>query len=360
MSQTAMEQRMLNLLGLQQKPNPIKMNAEENSARLYMLGVYEKMRSDYEDGIEPRRHYLAFNSTLIPDIHEINDNDLIISFVNQAGQLPLSGEKRDLVLYFNFSDVSSQAMLTAAELNLYKQPSRVSNEAIYLIEVFRMKRENDTECKSLQPEVNMTVPGDYEGWLSMQITNAARYGNDFRTENLGLYIRVTDVKTGSNVDSSKSGIVGDEGPDNQQPFMTGMFNNEEQVWPTFAAKEAQTMLEQEIVRKSAGQQNESQICQRNELYVDFKSLGWKSWIIAPDGYNAFYCSGECSFPLTEHMNATLHAIVQSIVHGIKPEIPNPCCAPTKLSNNQLLYKDNQGNVVYKIYKGMVVDMCGCL
>lgn len=42
-------------------------------------------------------------------------------------------------------------------------------------------------------------------------------------------------------------------------------------------------------------------------------LFFKDWIIAPEGYAAFYCDGECSFPLNAHMNATNHAIVQTLV-----------------------------------------------
>ncbi|KAK3598261.1 hypothetical protein CHS0354_034242 [Potamilus streckersoni] len=364
----AMEKRVLNLLRLQQKPNSNKMKAEENAATLYMLSLYKNMESHYEDvihGIEQRRYFLPFNSAISPDIHEINDNEFIISFVNQAGQLALSGEKSDLLLYFKFSDVSSPAIVTAAELKLYKQRSLVSNEAIYLIEVFRMKRENDTEDTSLQPEVDMTVSGDYEGWLSMQITNAARYWNDFRTENLGLYIRVTDVKTGHEIDSVKSGIIGNKGPENQKPFIIGIFNTktEEHPWHKFSALQAQNVVPTENkseARKTAVQQITRQACRRQELYVNFTSIGWNSWIIAPAGYNAFYCSGECKFPLTDHMNATMHATVQSRVHDTKPEIPNPCCVPNKLSNIQLLYKDDNDNVVYKIYQGMVVETCGCL
>lgn len=41
---------------------------------------------------------------------------------------------------------------------------------------------------------------------------------------------------------------------------------------------------------------------------------FKDWIIAPEGYAAFYCDGECSFPLNAHMNATNHAIVQTLVN----------------------------------------------
>jgi bone morphogenetic protein 7 len=62
----------------------------------------------------------------------------------------------------------------------------------------------------------------------------------------------------------------------------------------------------------------SKSCQIQTLYVSFKDLEWQDWIIAPEGYGAFYCSGECNFPLNAHMNATNHAIVQTLVHLMHP------------------------------------------
>jgi hypothetical protein len=45
----------------------------------------------------------------------------------------------------------------------------------------------------------------------------------------------------------------------------------------------------------------------------FFQLSPQDWIIAPEGYAAYYCQGECSFPLNSYMNATNHAIVQTLV-----------------------------------------------
>lgn len=39
----------------------------------------------------------------------------------------------------------------------------------------------------------------------------------------------------------------------------------------------------------------------------------QDWVIAPQGYSAYYCEGECAFPLDSCMNATNHAILQSLV-----------------------------------------------
>ena len=97
-------------------------------------------------------------------------------------------------------------------------------------------------------------------------------------------------------------------------------------------------------------------CQTNQLFLPF----FQDWIIAPEGYAAFYCGGECSFPLGSHMNATNHAIIQNLVSLTKPyEVPKPCCAPTKLSAAQVLYFDDKSNVILKRYKHMVVKACGC-
>lgn len=92
--------------------------------------------------------------------------------------------------------------------------------------------------------------------------------------------------------------------------------------------------------------------------MNFKSS--KDWIIAPTGYSAYYCHGDCSFPLKSSMNATNHAIVQTLMHLMNPyEVPKPCCAPTKLSAIMVLYFDESSSVILKKYKNMVVKSCGC-
>lgn len=49
----------------------------------------------------------------------------------------------------------------------------------------------------------------------------------------------------------------------------------------------------------------------------------QDWIIAPEGYAAYYCEGECAFPLNSYMNATNHAIVQTLVSVAGGEPPDP-------------------------------------
>lgn len=100
-------------------------------------------------------------------------------------------------------------------------------------------------------------------------------------------------------------------------------------------------------------------CRRHPLYVDFNDVGWHKWIIAPSGYDAFFCLGECRFPLADHMNSSSHAMVQTLVNSVNGAVPRACCIPTSLSPIALLYLDPEDRVVLKNYQDMVVEGCGC-
>ncbi|CAL8262558.1 unnamed protein product [Boreogadus saida] len=102
-------------------------------------------------------------------------------------------------------------------------------------------------------------------------------------------------------------------------------------------------------------------CKRRSLLVEFRDIGWDSWILAPTGYDAFECSGVCAYPLTKHVTPTKHAIVQTLVNINSPQkAARACCVPTKLEPISLLYLDDTGVVTYKYkYEGMTVAECGC-
>ncbi|XP_072520994.1 bone morphogenetic protein 10 [Salminus brasiliensis] len=102
-------------------------------------------------------------------------------------------------------------------------------------------------------------------------------------------------------------------------------------------------------------------CKKSSLYVDFKDIGWDSWILEPQGYEAYECTGICTYPLTKHVTPTKHAIVQTLVSIKSPDkVSRACCVPTKLDPISLLYLDDAGVVTYQYkFEGMVVAECGC-
>lgn len=101
------------------------------------------------------------------------------------------------------------------------------------------------------------------------------------------------------------------------------------------------------------------LCSRDRLYLNFRELGWNHYIIAPEGYAAFRCRGECDLPLNPQLNATNHAIVQALVASMNSKLPKPCCAPVKLEQMTMVYHDEDNRVILRKYKEMVVKSCGC-
>ncbi|KFW66360.1 Bone morphogenetic protein 2, partial [Pygoscelis adeliae] len=84
------------------------------------------------------------------------------------------------------------------------------------------------------------------------------------------------------------------------------------------------------------------------------------FLVYPRGYNAYHCKGSCPFPLGENMRPTNHATVQSIINALKLSegVSSPCCVPDKLYSINLLYFDDDENVVLKQYDDMVAGSCG--
>ena len=181
---------------------------------------------------------------------------------------------------------------------------------------------------------------------------------------------------GIELECSQIGIIGHRGRKDRQAFLIGFFKSSDRL--AVRSSESKRARRATDARRrtdvsfydddeswnpytshSDSYTSSVRSCQKKTLYVSFRDLGWQDWIIAPDGYSGFLCHGECSFPLSPHMNATNHAIVRTLYSLIHNEIPKPCCAPTKLSPIQVLYYDDNSNVVLKKYKNMVVSSCGC-
>lgn len=101
------------------------------------------------------------------------------------------------------------------------------------------------------------------------------------------------------------------------------------------------------------------LCHRHQLFINFQDLGWHKWIIAPKGFMANYCHGDCPFSLTTSLNSSNYAFMQALMHAIDPAVPQAVCIPTKLSPISMLYQDNDDNVILRHYENMVADECGC-
>ncbi|KAG9267364.1 growth/differentiation factor 2 [Astyanax mexicanus] len=121
--------------------------------------------------------------------------------------------------------------------------------------------------------------------------------------------------------------------------------------------EAEVQLDRHPRRKRQARKN---YCRRTSLRVNFKDIGWDQWIVAPPEYEAYECKGVCSFPMTNDVTPSKHAIIQSLMHLSNPKKANKaCCVPTKLDPLTVMYQENGVITVRHLYEEMKVAKCGC-
>ncbi|XP_042552888.1 bone morphogenetic protein 5 [Dipodomys spectabilis] len=402
------QREILSILGLPHRPRPFSPGKQASSAPLFMLDLYNAMASEENPeergySVRPslagesrgprtgptasasgcpghtqlsRAAPLTTQSPPLPSLHDtsfLNDADMVMSLVNLVERdKDFSPQRRHYKEFrFDLTQIPHGEAVSAAEFRIFKDKSheRFANETIK-ISIYQIIKEHANRDADLFLLDTRKAQALDVGWLVFDITVTSNHWMINPQNNLGLQL-CAETGEGRSINVKSAGLVGRHGPQSKQPFMVAFFKASGVLLRSVrAASKRKTQSRgkasphQDAARAAgAGDYNTSeqkQACKKHELYVSFRDLGWQDWIIAPEGYAAFYCDGECSFPLNAHMNATNHAIVQTLVHLMFPEhVPKPCCAPTKLNAISVLYFDDSSNVILKKYRNMVVRSCGC-
>ncbi|XP_048856767.1 bone morphogenetic protein 6-like [Brienomyrus brachyistius] len=378
-----MQKEILSILGLPQRPRARPSQDKCNSAPRFMLHLYNSLskvqRNEVDGAADPHSATPPSPGASLASFQDsayLNDADMVMSFVNLAEQDsdPSPSQRWSRGLRFNLSQINEGGAIIASELRLYKaavaEAFRNETLVIRVYQVVQARWDRESQLFLLESR-RLLVRED--GWLEFDVTATSSLWVQSPHQNLGLHISVEN-SFGRILDPKEAGVVGQDGAQEKQPFLvTFLRGNEPRVRSTRSARSTSRRRQQGRNRSTKGQDgprgrgmadyNSSDLktaCRKQELYVSFRELGWQNWIIAPERYAANYCDGECSFPLNAHMNATNHAIVQTLVHLMNPEnVPKPCCAPTKLHAISVLYFDDNSNVILKKYKNMAVRACGC-
>ncbi|CAI9615800.1 unnamed protein product [Staurois parvus] len=366
------QREILSVLGLPHRPRPHLH--EKTSAPIFMMNLYNSVSINEErkDSFQYFNFFTKDDPSLVHlhENHFLTDADFVMSFVN----LVENDTKFCHQCYrFDLADVPVGEQVTAAELRVYKDATNY-NET-YQINIYQVLQEHSSQLLKLDSQI---ITGAESGWLTFDITASSNDWVDNPQDNLGLQMRIETMDRKS-VKAQSVGLVDKSGPQEKQPFMVAFFKTATiHLRSVRSANSKHTHQDKKVVKEhnlplanitenfmsssgsNSGHRFLKQACKKHELYVSFRDLGWQDWIIAPEGYAAYYCEGECAFPLNSYMNATNHAIVQTLVHFINPEtVPKPSCAPTELQGISVLYFDDNSNVILKKYRNMVVRSCGC-
>ncbi|NXE13742.1 DERR protein, partial [Lophotis ruficrista] len=266
---------------------------------------------------------------------------------------PLCLQKR---LYFNLSVLEEDERLTMAQLEI--KFSHNSYHPSSLGQVFELRLSQPSRMSlrgtpSPERSRKLLVEQSFAQLHKSLLFNLSEVAKEWRTHsrNLGLILEIS-VSGGGGTPAPATG-----GPQSLCASIDAFLDTSLLV-VTLSQQHCKASRRRRSAHYPAV--TPSNLCKPRRLYISFSDVGWENWIIAPQGYMANYCLGECPFPLTAELNSTNHAILQTMVHSLDPEgTPQPCCVPVRLSPISILYYDNSDNVVLRHYEDMVVDECGC-
>lgn len=330
-----------------------------------------------------------------------------------------NSNQHETILKFSVPE-NDETDLTVATLRIFKKSADVGlsknlgNKTLTLVVQERIQSQIGLQPNDVS---KLELKASVSGWLELDITSPIKaWMNDFKSNN-GLIIKILDYR-GDPYPLLQSGISGGEHDSALAPFVVLYHDNENFELQSI---EVETQRQKRAAKKeenkdydedydSDGESDESDSdkddsdssartsrrkstrstkskgsrkkksrnkkdkrnkgkgkkknithCSRDRMYLNFRELGWDSYIIAPEGYAAFRCRGECNLPLSPQVNATNHAIVQALIANLSPtlKIPKPCCAPQKLEQMTVVYHDEDNRVILRKYKEMVVRSCGC-
>lgn len=280
------------------------------------------------------------------------------------GRFP--GEHR-FRLYFNISAVPSDEIAKGADITFQRALGTTGRQRLMLYDVVRPGRKGQSEPILRLIDSLPLLPG--EGIITADALDATRRWLKEPKQNHGLLVRVIEDGAGGNakfphVRVRRRATEAEEEWRTFQPLLM-LYTEDERA--RAARERGETLLtrnkratQRRGHRGHHRRKEAREICQRRPLFVDFADVGWSDWIVAPQGYDAYYCQGDCPFPLADHLNGTNHAIVQTLVNSVNPAaVPKACCVPTQLSSISMLYMDEVNNVVLKNYQDMMVVGCGC-
>ncbi|XP_037384720.1 bone morphogenetic protein 10 [Talpa occidentalis] len=345
--------------------------------------------------VDPPEYMLELYNKFAVDRTSMPSANIIRSFKNEdlLSQPASFNGLRKYPLLFNVS-IPHHEEVIMAELRLYTlvQRDRLIYEGvdrkITIFEVLESKEDNEGE-RSMLALVSGEIYGTNSEWETFDVTDAIRRWQKSGSSNHQLEVHIEsrrdeteDVGRGQlEIDTSAQNkhvpllvvFSDDQSSEKERKEELNEMISHEQLleldnlgldgFSSGPGEEALLQMRSNIIYDSTARirrNAKGNYCKRTPLYIDFKEIGWDSWIIAPPGYEAYECRGVCNYPLAEHLTPTKHAIIQALVHlKNSQKASKACCVPTKLEPISILYLD-KGVVTYKFkYEGMAVSECGC-
>jgi len=180
---------------------------------------------------------------------------------------------------------------------------------------------------------------DVGGWVDINLLHLTRIWLNHPEENLGVVVKVQVNK--NNKKEIEIGQLGTE----LAPYM--QIDIHDGAWRGRSKRTTNRVCSEEY------DPDVTQCCMW-PLTIDFDEFGWE-WVLFPRNYDANFCSGDCSLGVVSEYPHTTLMQMGSGLHSSA----GPCCAPRKMSSINMLYLDQDSNVILGKLPSMKVERCGC-
>ncbi|KAK3591789.1 hypothetical protein CHS0354_007640 [Potamilus streckersoni] len=354
------ESSLLKLFRLKERPKP----RGQKQVPQYMIDLYKSVSSGE---LEEIRGYFKKAA--------IYTANVVRSFRHEDA-VDSSGCPEDncVRIWFNVTQIPDDEMLTAAELRIYVERNfsasgditRPLKHKVEVHEIMKPVFKNKESVIHLIDVKDITVKNS--SWFTLDVHPAVLRWKRTPKCNHGLEIRILPYNSHpsnspfKHVRLRRGTALETTQWQAQRPLLVTYSDDGRGRTRRNAKQNSRKNKKKQSKKKNPRKRRKGHKnpCRRHPLYVDFGKVGWNDWIVAPVGYEAYYCAGDCPFPLADHHNTTNHAIVQTLVNSVDARAaPKACCVPTDLSQISILYLDEYGETVLQQYDQMVVEGCGC-
>ncbi|TRZ02874.1 hypothetical protein DNTS_024417 [Danionella cerebrum] len=262
-------------------------------------------------------------------------------------------------LLFNIS-IPKHEVITSVQLRIFtlwaKRTKVICNGFFTSINVYDVGVEQNLLISSLLDR--RVLSEGMNSWEAFDVTRAVRNWHDSGRGAGELQVEIQqncdslDISLSLEDNSSAVVVVFSDDLGDQKPVKKQLLYEKEQMF----LNNQLPLTGHRRRRRKAG----NNYCQRTSLKVNFKDIGWDKWIVAPPEYDAYECRGVCYFPLTDNVNPSRHAVIQTLVNLSNPKKANKaCCVPTKLDPIAVMYQEKGVITVRHLYEEMKVVKCGC-
>uniref|UniRef100_A0A1A9VG32 TGF-beta family profile domain-containing protein n=1 Tax=Glossina austeni TaxID=7395 RepID=A0A1A9VG32_GLOAU len=365
---------MRELLGIGQSAKRLKRQMPlKNSAAKFLLEVYNIVEEQETENVQEsslwlsnkrsKRSMRGSNFLTELDVMEIAKCNTIITFPSKPFSTATNG---DFNIVFATNRVSNDLQLVHSVLRIYQQPNDdkiTQNPSKQPATVYVYQETLDQTFKILS-SINTTIA--YKGWLEFDITGTLNKWLKQKSEHyldlkIGVNIRRENgtKKDELQISAQDLGLIMPYSDEDFQPFIIAYFNGPELLQKIQKLRTKRNIPMKRNIPVALPSNWKSAMCKRHDFVIDFEDLNMGEWIIAPKRYEAYFCAGECSFPLNMQTDATNHAIVQNLMNIKRPSLPKPCCTPVILSSIKILHYDINENAVLTKFANSIVKGCGC-